>query len=112
MSRFVLVNSNGRLHQVPLSVPYRTDIEISSEGNKDIFAFDVDVKHRYCTFGSFHVSRFMWSAIQCSKALFPGTVISGQNIIHALKLLSISVHHLNGQHLSDSIGGQPVDYFL
>ncbi|CAB3997892.1 inositol 1,4,5-trisphosphate receptor-like [Paramuricea clavata] len=46
MSRFVLVNSNGRLYQVPLSVPYKTDIMITSEGNKDVFAFDVDVKHR------------------------------------------------------------------
>ena len=46
ISRFVLVNSNGRLHQVPLSVQYKTDITIPGEGNQDIFAFDVDVKHR------------------------------------------------------------------
>jgi hypothetical protein len=28
-------------------VPYKTDIMITSEGNKDVFAFDVDVRHRY-----------------------------------------------------------------
>ena len=47
ISRFLLVNSNGRLLQVPLSVSYKTDIMIQSEGNKDILAFDVDVRHRY-----------------------------------------------------------------
>ena len=47
ISRFVLVNSDGRLLQVPLSVSYKTDVMIPSEGNKDILAFDVDVMHRY-----------------------------------------------------------------
>ena len=53
LTRFVLVNSNGRLHQVPLSVPYKTEIVIASKGSKNIIAFDVDIKYRYFIYGLF-----------------------------------------------------------
>ncbi|XP_028407153.1 low-density lipoprotein receptor-related protein 4-like [Dendronephthya gigantea] len=70
LTRFVLVNSNGRLHQVPLSVPYKTEIALATKGNKvkDIIAFDVDVKRRNVYF----IRRTKTEKEICFVSLFGG----------------------------------------